>query len=228
MWVTATSLVRGVNSFSNSSMRRWPSSSTGAHLMTAPWRSRREMPRHDIGVVLHDREHDLVPGFDALASERVGDEIDGLGGVAGKDDLFLAGGIEEGGDFVARILVGLGRLVGEIMQAAMHIGILRGVNLVQTIEHGARLLRRGGVVEIDKRLAVNLHRQDRKIRPDAVYVIGAVGDRFVHARALSQTATESIKTSRRPACSMPSIASPRKAWINSASASAAVMPRAIR
>ena len=47
-----------------------------------------EMPRHDVGVVLHDREHDLVARLDALAAERVGDEVDRLGGVAGEDDLF--------------------------------------------------------------------------------------------------------------------------------------------
>ena len=42
MCVIATILVRGVKSFSNSSMRKLPSSSTGAHLITAPWRSRRK------------------------------------------------------------------------------------------------------------------------------------------------------------------------------------------
>ena len=42
MCVIATILVRGVSSFSNSSIRKLPSSSTGAHLITAPWRSRRK------------------------------------------------------------------------------------------------------------------------------------------------------------------------------------------
>ena len=40
--VIATSLVRRVSSFSNSSIRKLPSSSTGAHLITAPWRSLRK------------------------------------------------------------------------------------------------------------------------------------------------------------------------------------------
>ena len=137
-----------------------------------------EMPRHDVGMVLHDREHDLVAGLDALAPERIGDEIDRLRRIAGEDDLFLAPGIEKGRDFLARALVSFGRLVGQIMQAAMHVGVLRRVGLVEPIEHGARLLRRSGVVEIDERLAIDLHRQDRKIRPDAVDVIGAVGHRL--------------------------------------------------
>ena len=40
IWVSDTTLVRGEISFSNSSMRKLPSSSMGAHLITAPWRSR--------------------------------------------------------------------------------------------------------------------------------------------------------------------------------------------
>ena len=40
MCVIATILVRGVSSFSNSSIRKVPSSATGAHLITAPRFSR--------------------------------------------------------------------------------------------------------------------------------------------------------------------------------------------
>ena len=82
-------------------------------------------------MMLHDREDDLVAGFDALAPESIGDEVDGLGGVAGEDDLFLAARIEERRHFLARAFVGLGRLIGEIMQPAMHVGVLRGVDLVE-------------------------------------------------------------------------------------------------
>ena len=139
-----------------------------------------KMPWHDVGVVLHDREHDLVARLDALAPERVGDKIDGLGGVAGEDDLFLAGGIEEGRDFLARAFVGFGRLVGEIVQAAMHVGVLRRVGAIEPIEHRPRLLRRSGVVEVDQRLAIDLRRQDREIRADAVDVVGAVGQCVMH------------------------------------------------
>ena len=40
--IIATIRVRGVSSFSNSSSRKFPSSSMGAHLISAPWRSRRK------------------------------------------------------------------------------------------------------------------------------------------------------------------------------------------
>ena len=64
--------------------------------------------------------------------------------------------------------------------------------------------------------------EDREILADAVDVVGAVVHRGMHRqlpRASSQAATCSISASRSPACSMPSIASPTKAWISSASAS---------
>ena len=112
--------------------------------------------------------------------ERIGDEVDRLGRVAGEDDLFLAPGVEEGRDFLARALIGFGRLIGEVVQTAMHVGVLRRVGLVQTIEHRLRLLRRSRVIEIDQRLAVDLHGQDRKIRANAVYVVGAVGRCWMH------------------------------------------------
>jgi hypothetical protein len=69
------------------------------------------------------------------------------------------------------------------MQPAMHVGVLRGVGQIQPIEHGLRLLRRGGVVEIDERLAVNLGGEDGEIRADAVHVVSAVGHRFMHIHA---------------------------------------------
>ena len=59
----------------------------------------------------------------------------------------------------------------------MHVGVFGGVGVMEPIEHRLRLLRRGGVVEIDQRLAVDRHREDRKILADARDVVGAVADR---------------------------------------------------
>ena len=133
-----------------------------------------EVPRDDVGVVLHDRQDDLVALLQPLAAEGVGDQVDRLGGIAGEDDLFGAAGIEEAAHLFARALVGLGRRIGEIVQAAVHVGVFVGVGVLDAVEHRLRLLRRGGVVEIDKRLAVDLHAEDREILADAVDVIAAV------------------------------------------------------
>ena len=63
-----------------------------------------EMPGHDIGMVLHDREHDLVALADHHAAEALRHEIDRLGGVAGEDDLVLGRRVEEAAHAFARIL----------------------------------------------------------------------------------------------------------------------------
>ena len=82
----------------------------------------------------------------------------------------------------------------------MHVGVFGRVGVLDAVQHRLRLLRRGRVVEIDERLAVDLHAEDREILADAVDVIGAIGDRGMHghARFASQAATCSISVSRRP------------------------------
>src|SRR5262249_19659072 len=132
-------------------------------------------------------------------------------------------------DFFPCVFVRLGRRIGEVMEAAMHVGIFGRIDLVEAIEHGLRLLRRGGVVEIHQRFAIDLHGQDGKIPADALDVVGPVGRGGTHirpSRIASQATTLSISASRRPACSIPSIASPTKAWISRAWASFFGMPRA--
>ena len=213
MWVTATICVRGdeqLLEFVEQEIAVVVDRSPSDHRALA---LAQEMPRHDVGMVLHDREHDLVAGLDALAAEGVGDEIDGFGGIAGEDDLFLASGVEKRADLVARALIGLGRRVGEVMQAAMDVGIFGSIGVIEAVENGSGFLRGGGVVEIDQRLAVNRQREDRKILADAGDVVGAVVHCGMHVTSSlpSQAATWSINASRRPACSIPSIASPTKA-----------------
>ena len=172
MCVMATILVCGVSSRSNSSSRNSPLSEIGAHFSTAPLALAVEVPGHDVGVVLHDREHDLVALADSHAAERAGDEVDRLGGVAGEDDLLGAAGIEEAAHGLARLLEALRRRVGEVVQAAVHVGVLEAVGVIHRLDHRARLLRRGAVVEIDERLAVDLAEQDREVGADALDVVG--------------------------------------------------------
>src|SRR5262249_50064553 len=100
-----------------------------------------KVPWHDIGMVLHDGEDDFITGLDTLAPERVSDKIDRLGGVAGKDDFFLATGVQKCTYCLARTLVGLGCLVCEIVETAMHVRILLGVGFLQSIYNFLWLLR---------------------------------------------------------------------------------------
>ena len=102
-------------------------------------------------------------------------------------------------DLRAAALIGLGRGVGEVMQAAMHVGVFALVGFRHAVEHRVRLLRRGGVVEIDQRLAVDLQRQRGKSSRTRVDVIGTVRDCRMHGhpRAASQRCAAAIASSRR-------------------------------
>ena len=64
-----------------------------------------------------------------------------------------------------------------------------------------------------------MRRKDGKVLADRRNIIGPVADRRMrhghHERAASQAPTSSISVSRRPACSIPSTASPTNAWISS-------------
>jgi hypothetical protein len=49
-----------------------------------------KVPGHDVRVMLHDGDHDLVAGLDVGLAPGRRHEVDRLGGVAGEDDLFGA------------------------------------------------------------------------------------------------------------------------------------------
>ncbi len=58
------------------------------------------------------------------------------------------------------------------MQAPMDVGIFLTIGTLDRVQHYARLLRRGAVVEIDKRLAVHLAGEDGEVGADRVHVEG--------------------------------------------------------
>ncbi len=51
---------------------------------------REQLPRHEVAVVLHFREQNLVAGLDVLAAPRLRHEIDALGRAARENDFVVA------------------------------------------------------------------------------------------------------------------------------------------
>ena len=129
-----------------------------------------QLPRHDVRMVLHHRDDDLVAAAQVSAPVGVGDQVDGLGGAADEDDLLRIGSVEKARHRPPRGLVGVGRPLAEQVHAAVHVGVLPGVIANQPVQHHLRLLRRRGVVEINQRLAMDLRAEDRKVPPDARHV----------------------------------------------------------
>ena len=69
------------------------------------------------------------------------------------------------------------------MQAAMHVGVFEAVGVIHRLEDGARLLRRGAVVEIDERTAVHLAKEDREVGANKLDVVGRRGQPRLRGRA---------------------------------------------
>ena len=159
MCVMATILVRGVSAASNSSSEKLPSSSTPTHFSTAPLRSRWKCQGTMLEWCSMIESTISSPSPICAQPEGRGDEVDRLGRRAGEDDLVGRARVEEGAHRLARRPRRLrsrhwrdsaGR------DARWHIRSRRPC-VMRSIT-GLRLLRRGGIVEIDERLAVGLER----------------------------------------------------------------------
>ena len=97
-------------------------------------------PGHQVGVVLHLGEEDGVALGQVVTRPRVGDEVDGLGDVLGEDHLAVGCGSDEAGDLAPGTLVGSSRLLGDHVDAAVGVRVVRLVDVVHRIEDRARLL----------------------------------------------------------------------------------------
>jgi hypothetical protein len=100
-----------------------------------------ELPGHDVGVVLHGGEYDLVAGVDPRPEPRLRHQVDRFGRAAGPDDLFATGRAQPVADLVARGFVAFGGDLREVVDAAVDVGVAAGVVGLQRVDDGARLLR---------------------------------------------------------------------------------------
>ena len=117
------------------------------------------LPGQKVTVVLHDRDDDFVAGLERAQAVAVGDEIQALGRVAGKDDLARRLRADEAAHRLARLLIDIGRLDTQRIQAAQRVCVVAAVEIRHCIEHTLRALGRGCVVDIgDVRML-----KDRKI-----------------------------------------------------------------
>ena len=132
-----------------------------------------EMPGHDVGVMLEDRQDDLVTLPDHQPAEALRHQIDRLGRIAGEDDLAGRGGIEKAADRLPRLLVSspspaLDRKCRPRWTLAYSICI----GLADRLDHRLWLLRRGGIVEIGQGLAIDLPLQNREVGANRLDIIG--------------------------------------------------------
>ena len=146
------------------------------HADGCPGALRDQLPRHDVGVVLHARDQDHVAGLQARQGPRIGHQVDREGGAAAQHQ-FVGTHVEEARQGAARAFVGVGGLAAQRMHRTADIGVVTPVEGVHRIDHRQRLLRGVGVVEIHQRLAVDFAHQHREVGAHALPVGGSAGGR---------------------------------------------------
>ncbi len=134
-----------------------------------------DLPRDQVRVVLHLGEDDHVAPADVAPAPRVGDEVDRLGGVPGPDDLAGVRDADQTGDLAASTLVGSRGALGQLVDAAMDVGVVAAVVGVDRLDDHARLLRGRRGVQVDQRVPVHLLVQDREVRPQHGRIEGGRG-----------------------------------------------------
>ena len=128
--------------------------------------AREQLPRHHVAVVLHLGKQDDVALLEVFVAPRIGDEVDAVGRAGGEDNLARLGGVEEfrgafTGGFVAE-----GGAHRERVDATVDVGVVLPVIVRERVDDALRFLRRGGVVEIDERVPVDLLAKDGEISAD--------------------------------------------------------------
>jgi hypothetical protein len=107
-------------------------------------------------VVLHVREDHHVAGAQARAAPCLGDEVERLGRVLGEHDLVGVRRVHEPGHGAPGALVGVGRLGGEAVGAAVDRRVRRLHEARHGVDDAARLLGRVRRVEVHDRCALDL------------------------------------------------------------------------
>jgi hypothetical protein len=110
-------------------------------------------------MVLQPRRQHLVAGSDPEPPERLRDQIHRLGGAAREHDLGGVGGAEKAPHDGARGLEPLRGGHAERVDGTVHVAGVPRVHAAHLVEHGERLLRGRGAVEVDERVAIHALRE---------------------------------------------------------------------
>jgi hypothetical protein len=145
----------------------------GNHLQRGPSFLAQHLPGHNVGVVLHVGDDDLIPGLDEAAAEGRSHQVDALGCPAGKDDLFAVARIDELPYRFTGCLVFSGGFLSQGVNTPVNVGVVTLVIRVYRLNHGAWLLGGSRIIEVHQRLAVDRLVQDREILADAGNVISS-------------------------------------------------------
>ena len=133
-----------------------------------PALGRQDLPRHDVGVMLQHGEHDGVPVAQVGTAPRARHQVDRLGGVLGEHDLGGVVAADEPGHVTPNRLHGVGRTLGELVDAPMNVGVDRLVEPRHGVDHALGLLGRRSRVEERQAVPLDALVQHRELGSQAV------------------------------------------------------------
>ncbi len=108
------------------------------------------LPGHQVGVMLHLGEQDLVPRLEVML-ETPGQQVQPRGGAVGDDHRLARRRVHELRHAPPARLVGRGGLGGQGVESAVHVGVAVAVVLVEGRQDRVRLLAGGGRVQVVRR-----------------------------------------------------------------------------
>ncbi len=129
-----------------------------------------QLPRNDVGVVLHLRHHDVVARAESQFAVAVGHGVHGGRSPRGEDDLLARGGAYKGAYPFAGLLEKFGHTPRKVVHPAVHVGVLLLVQPPFAVDHATRLLAGGRTVEVYQRFTVNRPGKYREIPPYFFYI----------------------------------------------------------
>ena len=190
-----------------------------AHVDVGTHLFRNHLPRHDVRMVLGLREQDAVACLEVRPAPRLREKVDRLGRAAGEDELVLVPS-DEPRHRPPRRLVGERHLGRAGVDPAVDGRVILAQRAGHGVNHGARLLRGGGGVEVVPGLALMGDHAG-----EVCAQVAGDGGGGVHSLAPSSAASSNV--SRSASSSSATKASPMKACTSSRCAVAGSSPRAI-
>ena len=112
------------------------------------------LPRHQVGMMLGFGKQNLVSGLKIIHPPTGGNQIDPFGCRTRKHNLATVG-IEESGHGFPGFFISGGGLFGQIIGAAMNVGIAGTVKIGHSIQHFLRFLRRSRRIQKSVGFVVN-------------------------------------------------------------------------
>ena len=104
------------------------------------------LPWHDIGVMLHRGNNDVIPGLDIGAPPAISNQINPFGCPANKDNFFRGSCINEACNLITHVLHQLGGFCTQRVDTAMHRRVTMAVKIQFGINHRLWFLRTGSTV----------------------------------------------------------------------------------